>query len=149
MTEASPASAFDEGEEVYLGFGHSLTFYPLTWGVRKRMRKEFEKAFTGSANLSPEWEDAVAKILHASAVRGKPDLTIEQLEDALDMRNLPACLRALGIASGMRAVTAEGETEASGTEASDGPRPTVSPTGPDSTAPLSAPPAGPSSSATN
>lgn len=147
MVEVSTVSQFDEGEEVYLGFGHRLIFYPLTWGVRKRLRKEFGVVFSGNPAVTEEWQDAVTKILHASAVRGNPQLTLEEVEEMLDMRNLKECMRALGVASSLKATISEGSDAQK--EASDEPRPTVSPTGPSSTQPSSAPPAGPSSSAIN
>lgn len=149
MSDAPTGSHFDEGEDVYLGFRNKLTFYPLAWGTRKRMRKEFEIVFGGQAsNDTDEWQDAVAKILHASAARGNPALTLEAVEDMLDTRNLTQCLRALGVASSLKSSVSSTSGEPQ-QEASDGPRPTVSPTGLDSTQLSSAPPAGLSPSAIN
>lgn len=131
----------DEGALVNLGFGHEVRFYPLSWGAMRRLRKEWGIVFGQSTDpASPEWQDATAAILHASASRGDPNLSLEAFLDMLDTRNVSKCFEALAAASGMRRQEGPGETAA---------RPTVSPTGAPSTQSSSPTPDGLSPSAMN
>lgn len=134
---------YDDGVEVDMGFGKTLRFYPLTWGAQRRLRDSWGKVFGDdkAPPASDAWQDAVADILFASVSRGDPAFKREDLFELLDGRNAAACFRALAAASGMKRQDAE--------EASDGPRPTMSPNGADSTQPLSPPQVGPSPSAMN
>lgn len=143
MDENNDNSFFDDGVDVYLGFGVTVTFYPLTWGAMRRLRKQYKAVFGGAeASGSDAWQDAAAEILFASASR-KPDftLTLDQFLDCIDFRNATACFRALSVASGMR----KGEVASD----ADAARPTQPPTGGNSTAPSSPLLDGLSSNATN
>lgn len=145
-TAQDTTSDFDGGAEVYLGFGNTVTFYPLTWGAMRALKSEWKTVFDPALRAQrvagdEVWEDAVAKVLFASARRGNADLTETAFLNMLDMRNLPACFRALSVASGLKRVE-----EA---KPGDAVRPTEAPTGATSTPPLSPAPAGPMPSAIN
>jgi hypothetical protein len=143
-TMAVDGGAFqEEGIAVDLGFGRHLRFFPLTWGALRRMRKDWNTLFgaDSASAASPEWQDAAARILLASARRGQPDLTEDAFLDMLDTRNASKCFDALAAVSGMRRVSqGPGETAV---------RPTVSPSGAPSTQSSSPTPAGLSQSAMN
>lgn len=140
---AVDAGAFqEEGVLVDLGFGNKVRFFPLSWGAMRRLRKDWNTVFgANSADAaSPEWQDSTSRILHASAVRGAPDLTEDAFLDMLDTRNVSKCFDALAAASGMRKLEGAGETAA---------RPTVSPNGASSTQSSSLTPDGLSANAMN
>ena|SRR5437763_615865 len=143
MTDSPTANTafYDDGVEIPMGFGKTMRFYPLSWGAQRRLRTEWLLVFGGDRSKvgTPDWQDAVAKILFTSASRGNPQLKEEDFLEILDIRNLSACFTALTTASGMTPRAREG-TEV---------RPTVSPNGADSTPPLSPPPDGPSTSVTS
>lgn len=143
MTDENDDSFLDEGVPTYLGFGHTVTFYPLPWGVQRRtLSTEWKILFGGGEGVKPAsdaWNDAAVKVLFASATRGEgnPGLTEDALADMIDHRNLARCFKALGAASGLKPRTG------------DAVRPTEAPNGASSTTLLSPPPAGLSTSVTN
>jgi len=92
----------DEGVEANLGFGHKFVFYPISWGAMRRLRKEWDLVFGGTNPGSPEWQEALGKLLHASVSRADASITLDQFMDALDTRNIKRCFEALTAANGLR-----------------------------------------------
>jgi hypothetical protein len=145
---------FDGGESVPLGFGNNLVFYPIAWGdQRTKLGKQWAAVFgKGEPAASEAWMDAVVEIFYYSVNRP----TMSQSEDVrisratiynmLDHRNLKACFRALGIASGWKKDT-DPEQPTKGEKPSLDP--TSPPSGGASTPVSSLPSIGTSSSATN
>lgn len=138
-------TSFDEGERVYLGFKNWVTFYPLPWGVQRRLKAVWDTAFSprSAADIKnlEEWQGAVAAVLFESARRGDPEFTLDKLLDMIDSRNVIACFRALRVASGFKA--------AKPAEEADAVRPTPVPRGDDSTLGSLEQPVGPLPTAMN
>jgi hypothetical protein len=85
-----------EGKTVHMA-GTDWTIPPLNFKALRRFREEL-------GAMSPEAlvnSGKVVEIIHAAMLRNYPDLTLEQLEDMLDMGNIMHVTEAVLAISGL------------------------------------------------
>lgn len=111
MQNANKKNPAIPGKNVVLA-GQEFEVPPLTFGQLRRLAKEIE--ILGSARLSasasPEQQDALMKVIHAALSRNYPDLTVEDMDDLIDMGNVLSVVEAVMSVSGFMRVadTAQG-----------------------------------------
>lgn len=81
-----------EGATIKLA-GTEYVVPPLNLSSIKRLKADLLKVNSGEAN--EDAMDSIARIVHAALVRNYPDMTIEQVEEKLDLQNFPQVLAAV------------------------------------------------------
>lgn len=106
MKNEESTTFLDEGVEVCVGFKATYTFYPLTWGTIRKFRKQYDLVFSTKQSdaSSQEWMEAALDLLCASINRGNSQIDKDTLAEKIDFRNMGACFKALGQATGMKQV---------------------------------------------
>ncbi len=129
-----------EGVTIQLG-GEGRIIPPLNFRALRTLQPELTllgKSPLGQGGFSDEQMTALCQVIHAALARNYPDVTLDQLEDWIDLGNAPAVIAAVMAQSGL--VRAGGEKKT---------MPTSPPTGTASIAPSSAPSAGAGSTSTS
>jgi len=65
--------------------GQAYTLQPLTFGAWKRNKAQIQAISEGALTTVDQLMDAITDVVHASLVRGHPDLPRQVVEDALDL----------------------------------------------------------------
>ena len=100
-----------EGEVFNVG-GHELTVPPLSLGSVKRLVPMFAIVQANPFNKGEDMErfiGAAVKIIHAAVKRNYPDVTEADIEDAVDMKVLPAMIAVVCGQSGIVSKAQAGE----------------------------------------
>jgi hypothetical protein len=95
-----------EGSSIRMG-GRSWIVPPLNFKAVKRLRPKLLKLNLDSFN--EESLEAVTEVVHAALVRNYPDVTLDQVEEWVDLRNAPVVIEAVLNVSGL-VPKAEGAT---------------------------------------
>lgn len=88
---------------------------PLNFKLLKRHKADIDAITAGAAaagGLDTETADRMVAVVHAALSRNYPDITIETVEDGLDLRNSAPIIRALLGQSGFVEEIAAGEAAA-------------------------------------
>ena len=89
-----------EGIDIRIG-GKTLTFPSLSL---KQVRVLLPKLQTATASsFDAENMDTILEVVHAALTRNYPEMTKEELEDGLDMRNMAQAMKAVMAISGLEA----------------------------------------------
>jgi hypothetical protein len=93
--------ALHEGTKVTMG-GRDFILPPLTLKALRLLGPKIK--VLGQINDVPTEEQvgAMVEVVHASTVRNYPDMTPEDLEDLLDLGNLPTVFQAIMSSSGLK-----------------------------------------------
>jgi hypothetical protein len=101
-----------EGTSVRLS-GRDLMIPPLTLGQVKRLTPLIEKIAVQGENLGgPEALDACVEVIHAAIKRNYPDMTKDEVEDLVDLRNVHEAISAV---MGQSGLTPSGEARGEAT----------------------------------
>jgi len=108
----SPTPQF-EGVKVNAG-GRELVLPALNLGALKRLREQFKvisgiDPATQGATLTDAQVDAMTDIILASVRRNYPEITREEIEELVDLNNLPSAIEAILGQSGFAKRTQPGE----------------------------------------
>jgi hypothetical protein len=68
---------------------------PLSFKQFKALREDVMKLNTGDVSSSEEQQGVVLRIVHAALSRNYPDLTLDQVEDMLDLGNIHEIVKAI------------------------------------------------------
>ncbi len=100
-----------EGMTIKLG-GDDYIVPALTIGQVKRLRNDIQNInIAEDGQITEGMISAAAKVVHAALSRNYPDVTIEQVEDMIDLRNIRPIIDAvMGISGFKQAGEAMGET---------------------------------------
>ena len=90
-----------EGTTVKMG-GRDFILPPLTLKALRRLGPTIANLSDLAGVPTPEQVDAMVELVHASAVRNYPELTMDDLLDLLDLGNLPEVFPAVMAASGLK-----------------------------------------------
>lgn len=126
-----------EGVTLMLG-GEGRVIPPLNFRALRKLQPELEllgRQPMGQGGFTDEQMNALCKVILAAVARNYPDVTLDQVEDWIDLANAPAVIQAVMAQSGLQQ-----EKKAMRTD---------SPIGTGSTAPSSLPPAGAGSTSTS
>ncbi len=98
-----------EGVKVRLG-DRDYIIPPLNLGSIKRLREDINvlSAVRVGEMMTDEQIDSAVRIFHAALSRNYPDITIEEVEEAVDLGNIATVTKAMMKASGFDS----GETQA-------------------------------------
>lgn len=114
MQDANKKNPHIPGKIVVLA-GQEFEVPPLTFGQLRRLSKEIEILTTAkiTASASIEQQEALLKVIHAALSRNYPDLTLEDMDDLIDMGNVLPTIEAVMSVSGFVKVsgTAQGGAE--------------------------------------
>jgi len=74
----------------------------LSWGFIRRNDKLLERMQKAESKkeITPQMADDLLTLVHAALKRNYPDITIEQLEDMMDLRNIREIFPAIMAESG-------------------------------------------------
>lgn len=77
--------------------GVDYTVPPLNLKALKRLQPKLANLIIPTANSMPSTDqmDVMVEVIHAALVRNYPDVTIERLEEMVDMSNLGALFEAV------------------------------------------------------
>jgi len=82
-----------EGVKLTLG-GREFVVPPLSFKALRELTPRWPE-LTGMGDVpTGEQIDVVLGVVHSALIRNYPDLTLEDLEDLVDLGNLPKCLMA-------------------------------------------------------
>lgn len=88
---------------------------PLTLGAIKRLMPKIEAMATSLAadgKMRPESMDSIVEVVHAALLRNYPDMTLQELEDMLDVKNIADIMQAvLGVSGLERKAAGSGEAQ--------------------------------------
>ena len=109
-----------EGINVNLG-GREFVAPPIPLKIFRTKAAWFEELnkMQRTQMMTPAAAEAVVGIIHAALVRNYPDLTVEEVEDLLDLRSMTETVTAIMDFSGAVKVN-QGEAAAPGAPASPG-----------------------------
>ena len=91
-----------EGPKVILG-GVERVFAPLNFRAMRTLGPRFGllSQLTPEKGFTPEAQDLVLEIVHASLLRNYPDVTLDEIAEHLDTANAPSILLAVLNGSGL------------------------------------------------
>ncbi len=91
-----------DGELIKIG-GKEFVMPPLNFGRLKKLKPELEilRAADNCNTLENEVLDAEITIIHSALTRNYPDITREQVEDLIDLRNVHSIMPAVMAQSGL------------------------------------------------
>ena len=93
--------------------GQEFEIPPLTFGQIKRLTDKINSLSQISGNLTPDQASAILDVVHAAMSTNYPDMTLEKMEELLDLANLPTVVLAVMGQSGLIG-GAEGKPTAAG-----------------------------------
>lgn len=95
-----------EGVSIELG-GEAYTVPPLNFKALRSIGPKLDRL--AAVGLMPNADDlsAISEVIHLALVRNYPDLTLERLEDMLDVKNMAPTIEAVMLASGFTRGKAE------------------------------------------
>lgn len=93
------AELFD-GATVRMG-GRDWTVPPLTFRQLRRLQPQLERLARINAAATPEQIGAVSEIVQAALSRNYPDITVDEVEDMLDLGNAGRVIAAILSSSGL------------------------------------------------
>ncbi len=89
-----------EGVIVRMG-GRDWTIPPLTFKQLRRLQPQLERLARINAAATPEQIGAVSEIVQAALSRNYPEITVEEVEDMLDLGNAGRVITAILSGSGL------------------------------------------------
>jgi len=116
-----PAEQITPGIDMELG-GTTLTVPPLPLGALRELAKFSDAAKDGGVGV-PESIDALIQAMHRTLKRNYPRITIEEIEDLIDVNTAMRIFGKLGQLSGLSPQQAEGAKpmgESNGGSSTDG-----------------------------
>jgi hypothetical protein len=91
-----------EGEAVWLG-GQEYVLPSLSVGQAKKLWPEILELNKGvTVDALPQKRDEIVKIIHAAISRNYPEMTIETMEDFVDLGNMRRLMMIVSGQSGMK-----------------------------------------------
>jgi hypothetical protein len=93
-----------EGVEIKIG-RKTFIVPPLTFGLLKKLKPQLELLSTVDASateLSDDKMNAMVDVVHAALMRNYPNLARADLEDDLDIGNVPKIMEAITLNSGLK-----------------------------------------------
>lgn len=106
--------AIYEGESIKIG-GKEYIVPGLSLGQMEEMTDKIEKLEGIGDKLTKEMVQLISEICHAALSRNYPGLTLEEVKNILDIRNMQSVLEAVLGASGLVKSTLAGGNGANGT----------------------------------
>lgn len=98
-----------EGVKVNLG-GREFIAPPLNFRALRKIQPKLADLTALGAVPTPEQLQTVVEIVHLALVRNYPELAIDELDDLLDLGNIPDVLAAIMAASGLEKTVPGEET---------------------------------------
>lgn len=89
-----------DGVIVHMG-GRDWTVAPLTFKQLRRLQPQLERLAQVNAAAAPEQIAAVSEIVRTALSRNYPEITIEAIEDMLDLGNAARVINAILTGSGL------------------------------------------------
>ena len=89
-----------DGAVVRMG-GRDWTVPPLTFRQLRRLQPQLERLARINAAATPEQIGAVSEIVQAALSRNYPDITVDEVEDMLDLGNAGRVITAILSGSGL------------------------------------------------
>lgn len=97
----TPRANLLPGIEVDFGGGTLLTVPPLNLGALRRLQGKLQALQTLDAT-SPQATDTIVEATHAALKRNYPDITIDEVEDLLDVGNMHDVFTSVMDVAGLR-----------------------------------------------
>lgn len=89
-----------DGTKVNLG-GRDFTVPPLNLKALRRLAPTISALADMADVPTPEQVGQIAEVVHAAVVRNYPEITVDEMEELLDLGNIKAVLQAILSGSGL------------------------------------------------
>lgn len=90
--------------------GRSWLVPPINFAALKKHRALIAEMRTGSVELTDAQQDAMLDLIYLALRRNYPDITLEQVEEMIDLANMQPVFEAIMTVSGFEAAAA-GESQ--------------------------------------